>query len=89
MHVYFEESSLFVNSQHGFQKNHSTHTGLNDFSKVINKSKMMGALLCNLLKAFDRVPHSILTEKLKYYNVAIDSFKLVCIISEWSKSKYW
>ena len=65
----------------GFRKGHSTqHTLLNmlrNWQNCIAKSGKVGALLIDLSKAFDCLPHDLLLAKLGAYGIGENSLKLL------------
>lgn len=70
---YFENKSLFSKSQFGFRKGKSTINALveliNGVVEGLDDGRHTNALLCDLTKAFDCVPHDLLIKKLEYYGV--------------------
>jgi hypothetical protein len=59
--------------QHGFRRKGSTETAIfdltNNILRVLNYSKQVGGILCDLTKASDSVNHEILLTKLDFYGV--------------------
>lgn len=78
---FLESNNILVEFQHGFRKKLSTTTQLitviHDFSLAINKNEQLDAIFLDFSKAFDRVPHHLLIDKLKHVGVAPE---LVCWI---------
>ncbi|KAK3084823.1 hypothetical protein FSP39_019637 [Pinctada imbricata] len=70
---YMEENQLFTVHQHGFRKKHSCVTQLievlEDWSKEIDNSNSIDNIYLDFQKAFDKVPHKRLLEKLKGYGI--------------------
>lgn len=70
---YFEKNKLFVDSQKGFRKNKSIDMAIYDFLKLVSnrvdKRKPALALYMDMSKAFDRVDHRILINKLDAYGI--------------------
>ena len=68
---YFEKFSLFHPNHHGFLRNHSTTTAIQqifDFwMKSIDEEKFTGSLLLDLSAGFDVIDFDLLLEKLKLY----------------------
>ncbi|KAK3093996.1 hypothetical protein FSP39_022688 [Pinctada imbricata] len=48
-----------------------------DWKQALDQHKFVGAVLMDLSKAFDCLPHKLLLEKLKYYGVTEHSLKLI------------
>ena len=79
--THFEKYKLFNASQFGFRPGKSTTLALiHLINKVIEgkeNSQMVGALFCDLTKAFDCVPPTLLLDKLRYYNFSDNSLQLI------------
>ena len=71
VYEYFEKSSLFHPNHHGFLKNHSTATSIQqifDFwMKALDEGKLTGTLLLDLSAGFDVIDFDILLEKMEHY----------------------
>lgn len=69
---HFEGNNLYFPSQYGFRAERSTSNAVQDLVQKIvegfESGKYVGAVFCDLRKAFDCVSHSTLTDKLKCYN---------------------
>lgn len=78
---FFENNQLFNKSQFGFRSSLSTTAALNELVKIINKGynkgEYIGALFCDLTKAFDCVSPHILINKLKLYKFNQTSIELI------------
>lgn len=65
-----------VHNQHGFMKRKSTNTNLMEFVNFCHKAMLNGSqvdvLYTDFSKAFDRVNHSILREKLNMFDVPLN-----------------
>ena len=66
--VYLNKYKFLHESQSGFRQKHSCQIALvklvDDWTKCIDKGKMIGALFIDFGKAFDLVDHNILLRKL-------------------------
>ena len=73
--------NIFSKSQCGFRKGLSTQqcllAMLEKWKRSIDNSKMFGALLTDLLKAFDCLDHELLIAKLNAYGFSLTALKLV------------
>ena len=79
MSQFFE--NIFSKCQCGFRKGFSTRqcllAMLEKWKRSVNNSKMFGALLTNLLKAFDYLGHELLIARLNAYGFSLTALKLV------------
>ena len=68
-----ENHQLIREEQHGFQKNKSCETQLvytiHEFATILNDSGEVDALFLDFSKAFDKVPHVRLLQKLEHYRI--------------------
>ena len=68
-----EKSNILSDVQHGFRAKRSTETQLiltiHDMAKTINDNKSVHAVVLDFSKAFDKVPHQRLLQKLRYYGI--------------------
>ena len=73
LYEYMTTNNLFINSQYGFRKKHSTELAALEFldriAKDMDKNKIPLSIFIDMSKAFDTLDHKILIEKLKYYGV--------------------
>jgi len=74
------EHNILVKEQYAFRTNlktdNSTYHLTNEILKGLNDNKMVGAIFCDLEKAFDCVNHKILLTKLKFYGITDNHYKL-------------
>ena len=65
----------------GFRKNYSTESALlnmiRNWQNAISKSSKVGAILMDLSKAFDCLPHDLLVAKLHAYGMGFESLDLI------------
>jgi hypothetical protein len=85
---YLERNNLIYESQHGFRKQKSCLTNLLEFLEYIlgyvDQGEAMDVVFLDLQKAFDKVPHRRLSEKIK----AIGIEGKVCVwIQEWLRGR--
>ena len=77
-------NNLLNNSQHGFLPKRSTTTNLVDYidfvSKELDNGLPVDVLYLDFAKAFDKVPHKRLLQKLKWYKV---NEKLIKWVEDW------
>ena len=74
---------LLSKFQCGFRKGYSTQDCLlgmvENCKKALDQGNEYGALLTDLSKAFDCLPHDLIVAKLHAYGFLIDSLKLIVI----------
>jgi hypothetical protein len=70
---YFRENVLFNTSQYGFIRGRSTTSQLlkmvDDWTSLLEQGGQIDVVYTDLEKAFDKVPHEYLIQKLKAYNL--------------------
>ena len=70
---YLEEQEILSDAQHGFRKKRSCDTQLiltaHDLAKGLGEHGQIDAVLLDFSKAFDKVPHQRLRQKLDFYGV--------------------
>ena len=73
---YFTENKLFSNKQYGFRKKRSTQLQilriLDDWTRAVQEGYQVDAIYTDFEKAFDKVPHNRLLQKLRSYNIDKD-----------------
>ena len=76
---YFEDHNLFHPNHHGFLRNHSTTTAVQQifdyWMKSLDEGKFVGSLLLDLSAGFDVIDLDILLEKLVLYGFRNDTLK--------------
>ena len=69
-----EEYDILCPEQHGFRRRRSCETQListlHDLVTALNNAEQVDAILLDLSKAFDKVPHIRLCHKLSFYGIA-------------------
>ena len=79
--TYFETNRLFSSSQFGFRSSRSTTMAINKLIEIVNggyeNGDYLGALFCDLSKAFDCVSFNLLIGKLRNYKFDINSVNLI------------
>jgi hypothetical protein len=77
--VYF--NNIFHPSLSAFRSGYGCQTALlkivEDWKEALDNNKYVAAILMNLSKAFDCLPHNLLIEKLKTYRLSDKSLKLL------------
>jgi hypothetical protein len=68
-----EENTILYPLHHGFRKGRYRETQLiefvDDISKNLQEGRQTDILIMDFAKAFDRVNHSLLLHKLRYYGI--------------------
>lgn len=68
---HLSSSNMVSEDQHGFRKGHSTMTAvfnmIHTVTEALEEKNKVGAVLCDLSKAFDVMDHELLLKKLKWY----------------------
>lgn len=79
---HFEYYKLFNSAQFGFRKNKSTSLAItqlvSNITASFNNGNYVGAIFCDLSKAFDCLSSEILIKKLQFYNFSDLASDLVC-----------
>ena len=64
---------ILIDAQHGFRKSRSCESQLimtaQDLADSLNRNQQVDGILLDFRKAFDKVPHQRLLDKLSYYGV--------------------
>ena len=83
--------NIFSKYQCGFRKGYSAQHCLlvmiEKWKKVLGNGGAFGALLTDLSKAFDYIPHDLIIAKLEAYGFQIDALRLVYLLSVKQKTK--
>ena len=70
---HLDQNKILKDIQHGFRKKHSCETQLlittHDIASILNNQSQVDVAVLDFAKAFDKVPHLRLLEKLRYYNL--------------------
>lgn len=73
LNTFLEQNKVIHSAQHGFRRGLSTTTQLlatvNEFSKVLDKSGQVDVIFMDFSKAFDKVPHIKLIDKMKVIGI--------------------
>lgn len=71
--THFDNHKILHDAQHGFRKRRSCESQLiitiHEIARRMCKSTQVDVILLDFAKAFDKVPHRRLLEKLNYYGV--------------------
>ena len=82
LYNYFEENNTLTTSQYGFRKSKSTTYAILSMLEYLieglEECQYIGAILCDLSKAFDCVSHQILLLKLRHYGLQDHAIELLC-----------
>ena len=72
--TFLEENIMIINVQHGFRNKCSCLTSLFDFYNnvfnIYDETKAVDIIYLDFQKAFDKVPHERLLNKLKWHGIA-------------------
>lgn len=79
--TFFTKNNLFYKNQYGFRESHSTELAAVELTdRIINsmdKKETPLAIFLDLSKAFDTINHEILLNKLNFYGVKCNAYKLL------------
>jgi hypothetical protein len=77
---YLNNHNILVQEQYGFRANLKTDDATfhltNQTLNALNNNSLVGAIFCDLEKAFDCVNHKILLTKFKFYGITDIHYKL-------------
>ena len=78
---YFAANKFFTNKQYGFRKKRSTQLQLlavlDEWTKALQDGYQVDAIYTDFEKAFDKVPHERLMQKLRSYNIEENIIKWI------------
>ena len=79
---YFNENKLFSTNQYGFIKGRSTVSQLlkilDEWTQQLEKGGQIDVVYTDLEKAFDRLPHKLLIQKLQKYKISSTIINWIC-----------
>jgi hypothetical protein len=91
MFSHLNNHNILVKEKFGFRENSSTalatHNLLGNIYMALNNKCIVGGIICDLSKAFDRVSHDILLSKMIFYGIKGITKKLNKILFERKISK--
>ena len=74
-------NNILAKEQHGFRNNTSTEKAIyqltNNILKALDNEYLAGGIFCDLTKAFDCVENDILLNKLEFYGIKGNAYKLI------------
>ena len=75
-----DELDILSDTQHGLRKNRSCETQLlatsHEIDSLLSSDSQVDVILLDFSKAFDKVPHARLLQKLSYYGVRSNTLSL-------------
>lgn len=81
LHIHNQTCNQISDMQHGFTTGKSTLSNLLEYNNYLAKNMVKGnqvdTIFTDMTKAFDRIDHSLLLEKLKRYDLEICLIKLI------------
>ena len=85
---HLDKYSLLYSNQHGFRKKHSCETQLiatcEDLARSVDMGSQMDLQILDFSKAFDKVPHQRLINKLMHYGIQSHTLSW---ISSWLRKR--
>jgi hypothetical protein len=89
LYAHFDMSNILAQKQFGFRTQHSTEQSafslINSILTAMNNNQIVGGIFCDLQKAFDRVNHKILLDKLQFYRI---DGKFITLIESYLTNRY-
>ena len=88
---HLQRHNLICKRQYGFVNGHSTVlqliTVLDEWTAILDEGHAVDIAYCDFMKAFDKVPHRTLMEKIKSYNIRGNIFGWISEFLEGRKQR--
>eukprot|EP00745_Piridium_sociabile_P022913 TRINITY_DN35723_c0_g2_i2.p1 TRINITY_DN35723_c0_g2~~TRINITY_DN35723_c0_g2_i2.p1 ORF type:complete len:257 (-),score=48.22 TRINITY_DN35723_c0_g2_i2:83-853(-) len=79
---HFDNHQILTDAQHGFRKKRSCETQLiltvHEMAQQLAQGAQVDVVLLDFSKAFDKVPHARLLQKLDFYGIRNNTLKWIC-----------